>query len=322
MRTCFALALCALLSLAAVTARAEVQDGVAAIVGDEVVLLSEVRQAMQSVIARVPAGQQLTNEEMRQLRDSAVQSLIDDKLVLQIAKKQNVSATEEEIDNAVSGIAHDERITEEQIYAAAEREGLDRATYREQLGRQISRMKIVQGSVQGRVRVSDDEVRKLYDERYGNAKPGERIRVLHILIAVPPDSKPDVREKAHALAEKLRAQAKEGGDFAGLARRYSAAPTAEQGGLTVFREADAPAAIKSAIEGLQPGEITEVVSSPHGENIFQYLDRFDPASVPYEQVQEKLRAELIERETMPEFEKWLAEARKGRYIEVVAPELK
>jgi peptidyl-prolyl cis-trans isomerase SurA len=259
---------------------------------------------------------------MRQIRDGAVQSLIDDKLVLQVAKRQNVSATEDDIDSAIAGIAQEENVSVEQIYAAAAAQGLDRGAYRDQLGKQITRMKIVQGSVQGRVRVTDDDVRKLYDERYGNARPGERIRVLHILIAVPKDSKPEVREKAHALALKLRDEAREKGDFGALARKYSAAPTAAQGGLTVFREQDAPAVIKQAIEGLKPGEITDVVSSPHGENVFQYLDRFDPASVPFEQVADRLRAELIEQQTMPEFEKWLVEVRKGRYIEIVAPELK
>ncbi len=320
MRTLFGVA-CAVFLLAS-AARTEMVDGVAAIVGDEVVLLSEVRQAIQTVLSRMPPGQQISPEEAQQLRQSAVQGLIDDKLVLQIAKKQNVSASEEDIDQAIAGIARDENVSVDAIYGAAQKQGLDRAAYREQLGRQITRMKIVQGSVQGRVRVSDDDVRKLYAERYGSAKPGERIRVLHLLIAVPQDAKPEVREKAHALAQKLRDEARQSGDFAALVRRYSAAPTAQQGGLTIFREEDAPAAIKDAIAGLSPGEITEVVSSPHGENVFQYLDRFDPASVAYEQVADRLRAELIERQTMPEFEKWLAEARKGRYIEVVAPELK
>jgi hypothetical protein len=44
--------------------------------------------------------------------------------------------------------------------------------------------------------------------------------------------------------------------------------------------------------------------------------------VPFEQVADRLRAELIEQQTMPEFEKWLVDVRKGRYIEIVAPELK
>ena len=302
-------------------ARAEVIDGVAVIVGDDVVLLSEVRTAMQSVLARVPQGQTLTGEEMQQLRDSAVKGLIDDKLVLQVAKKQGTTASEEDIDAAVNGIAQEESMTVDAIYAAAEQQGLARGAYREQLAKQITRMKVVSGSVQGRVRVRDEDVRKLYDERYGNAKPGERIRVLHILIAVPPDTPPEKRAQAREFALKLRDQARETGDFGALARKYSAAPTAQQGGLTVFREADAPEAIKSAVAGLKPGEITDVIENSHGDNLFQYLDRFDPASVPFEQVADKLRAELVERRTMPEFEKWMVEVRKGRYVEVVAPEL-
>lgn len=317
------LCLCLLVLAAAAPARtrAEVIDGVAVIVGDEVVLLSEVRTAMRTVMERVPKGQTLSPDEMKQLRDSAVKTLIDDKLVMQVAKKQGMSATEEDIDGAVAGIAQEEGVDVEAIYAAAAAQGLPREIYREQLGNQITRMKVVQSSVQGRVRITDADVRALYDERFGNAKPGARIRVLHILIAVPPEATPEMRAQARALAMKLRDEARESGDFGALARKYSAAPTAQQGGLTIFREADAPPAIKAAIESLKPGEITDVIENTHGDNLFQYLDRFDPSTVTYEQAADKLRAELIERRTMPEFEKWMVEVRKGRYVEVVAPEL-
>jgi peptidyl-prolyl cis-trans isomerase SurA len=311
------------LLLASPLARAETADGVAAIVGDEVILLSEVRDAWQGYVSKLRAkGESITQEDAMQLRNQALQSLIDEKLVLQIAKKQNMSASDDDIDDSVKSIAQEEGVNVEAIYAAAAQQGLDKKAYREQLGQQITRMKIVQGAVQGKVHVSEDEVKKLYDERYGHAKPGVRIRVLHILLPVPADAPQAQREEARQLAAQLRAKAKESGDFSALARKYSAAPTAPQGGLTVFREADAPHEIASAIEGLKPGEISEVIETAHGENLFQYLDRFDPADVPYEQVADKLRAELTERQTMPAFEKWIADVRKGRYIEVVAPELR
>ncbi|HKC52217.1 MAG TPA: SurA N-terminal domain-containing protein [Myxococcota bacterium] len=301
----------------------EVVEGVAAIVGDEVVLLSEVREAWHAYVNRVRArGEQVSQEDLLQLRTTALQTLIDEKLVLQVAKKQNLSASEEEIDESISGIAQDEGMTVDAIYAAAAAQGLDKKTYREQLGRQITRMKIVQGAVQGKVRVSDEEVRKLYDERYGHAKPGERIRVLHILIPVPADANEAKRAEARTVTEQLREKAVKSGDFAGLARKYSGAPTAPQGGLTVFRAADAPPEIKNAISGLAPGEISAVVENAHGENLFQFLDKFDPADVPYEKVADKLRGELMEQQTMPAFEKWIAEVRKSRYVEVVAPELR
>jgi parvulin-like peptidyl-prolyl isomerase len=309
--------------LCAAAARAETVEGVAVIVGDEVVLLSEVRDTWQQYVARVrDRGESLSQQELLQLRDQAVQTLVDEKLVMQVAKKQNLSASDEEIDEAVAGIARDEQISVDQIYAAAAQQGLDRKEYRDQLGRQLTRMKIVQGAVQGKVRVSEEDVKKLYDERYGNAKPGVRIRVLHILIPVPADAPAAKRDEARALTEQLREKAVKSGDFSGLARKYSAAPTAPQGGLTVFREVDAPADIKHAIEGLSPGEISQVVENAHGENLFQLLDKFDPADVPYEKVADRLRGELMEQQTMPAFEKWIADVRKSRYIEVVAPELR
>jgi parvulin-like peptidyl-prolyl isomerase len=309
-------------SLAA-PARAEVADGVAAIVGDEVILLSEVRDAWQGYVSRVrERGESLSQDEALALRNSALQTLIDEKIVLQLAKKQNLSASEDEIDESVKGIAQDEGVTVDQIYAAAAAQGLEKKAYREQLGRQITRMKIVQGAVQGKVHVSEEDVKKLYEERYGHAKPGVRIRVLHILIPVPADAPEAKRAEARALTEQLRDKARQSGDFGALARKYSAAPTAQQGGLTVFREVDAPPDIKAAIEGLKPGEVSDVIETAHGENLFQLLDKFDPADVKYEQVADRLRAELMEQQTLPAFEKWIADVRKSRYIEVVAPELR
>jgi peptidyl-prolyl cis-trans isomerase SurA len=313
----------ALCAVGARPTRAEVVDGVAAIVGDEVILLSEVRDAWHSYIDRVRAhGESLTEEEAMQLRTTALTNLIDEKVVLQLAKKQNMTASDEDIDESVAGIARDEGVSVDAIYDAAKQQGLDKKAYREQLGRQITRMKVVQSAVQGKVRVSDEEVHKLFDERYGHAKPGSRIKVLHILIPFPEDAKEADRTEAHKLALELREKAKASGDFAGLARKYSGAPTAPQGGLTVFREADAPADIKHAIADLAPGDISEVVENAHGENIFQFLERFDPADVTYEKVADRLRAELMEQRTMPAFEKWIADVKKGRYIEVVAPELR
>ena len=318
-RAAFVLALC----LAAGAVRADTADGVAAIVGDEVILLSEVRDAWQAYVAKVRAkGDPMSEQDALALRNQALQSLIDEKLVSQIAKKQNMSASEDEIDDSVKAIAQDEGVGVEAIYAAAAQQGLDRKTYREQLGQQITRMRIVQSAVQGKVHINEEDVKKLYDERYGHAKPGVRIRVLHILIPVPPDAPEGKREEARELTRQLREKAKASGDFGALARKFSAAPTASQGGLTVFREADAPAEIKAAIEGMKPGDISDVIETAHGENLFQYLDHFDPADVPYEQVADKLRAELMERQTMPAFEKWIADVRKSRYIEVVAPELR
>jgi parvulin-like peptidyl-prolyl isomerase len=184
----------------------------------------------------------------------------------------------------------------------------------------MTRMRVIHGSVRQRITVSDEQVRELYDQRYGRARPGERIRVLHILFPIPDDATPEQRAEIGEIAERVREQALESGDFAALARRYSAAPSAQEGGLTVFREGDAPPGIEAALAGLTPGAITPLVPSEHGLNLFQFLDRFDPSKVEFESVKDQLRNELIDKATLPEFEKWLEEVRKSRYVEIVNPQ--
>jgi peptidyl-prolyl cis-trans isomerase SurA len=238
---------------------------------------------------------------------------------MQVAERGEMAADDQDIDGAIESIAREERLTPDEVYAAARAQGMDRETYRRQLAIQMTRMRVIHGSVRQRIAVSDEQVRELYDQRYGNARAGQRIRVLHILFPIPEDATPEQREEIGQIAGRVREQALESGDFAALARRYSAAPSAQEGGLTVFREGDAPPLIEQALEGLSPGAITPLLATEHGLNLFQFLDRFDPSEVEFDEVKDQLRNELIEKATLPEYEKWLEEVRKSRYVEIVNP---
>ncbi len=304
-------------------AAAQPLDGIAAIVDNEVILRSEVEQAAQSLLYRMAEQQgPLPPAIVAQIRREALDSLIDERLILQYAKQAKMTVTDEEIDAAILAIAQDENATPEEIYAAAERQGLAREAYRQELGKQITKMRVVSGAVQSRVSVTDEEVRSTFESRFRGSAAGKRIRVLHILLPWPApgaDPQQGAAERAQVakLAEDLRARAVAGEDFAALARAHSAAPSAPQGGITVFREGEAPPAIAAALAELASREVSAVIESEHGLNLFQLLDRFDPSSVRFEDAEPRLRAELVERKTMPELEKWLGELREGRYVEIL-----
>ena len=293
-------------------------DGIAAIVGEEVILRSEVRSAAAQLLAQVQARNgSVTPQMAREVRDQALDSLIDDKLILKIAERNDMAASDPEIDETIAGIARDEGVSVEDIYKAVQAQGLSREAYRTQLGQQLTKMRVVQGSVQSRVKVSDEEIAELFWTRYGSASSGERLRVLHILLAWPPNTSPEMRTQLRQAAESVRDQAIESGDFASLARRISAAPTASNGGLTVFRSGEAPPAIETALAKLGPGEISPVVETRFGLNLFQLIDRFDPSTIQLEDVKEQLRFELRDKKSGPELEKWLLELRETQYIEIV-----
>ncbi len=306
--------------LASVSVRAEQIDGVAAIVGDQVVLESEVSLASALLLDRVRRDDQPISSELRAYaRNEALKTLIEAKLILEFAERRDLAASPAEIDQAIAGIAQDEGLSVETVYQAAEQQGLAREDYREQLRQQITRMKVMQNIVRSHVQVDDDEVKLLYEQRYASQSPGMRVRVRHILIPWADERTPETDARMREIAERIRQKAIESGAFASLARQFSRAPSAADGGLTVFREGEIAPQIAAEVFGLPAGEVSPVVETEHGLNLFQILDRFDPSEVSLEEVEEQLRLELTERKVEPEYEKWVDKLREDHYVHVPGP---
>jgi peptidyl-prolyl cis-trans isomerase SurA len=317
------IAVAALAVLFAGPAVAERVDGIAAIVGDEVILRSEVERAAAPVLARIQFQHgALPPEVHRQVRTQALQSLIDAELIEDAATRLGFEASEQDVDRAVEAIARDAGVTVEQIYLAAREQGLDQAQYRSQLAAEITRMKVIGTAVRSRVSVSEDEVAELFEKRYREGKSGVQSRVRHILLPWPPEASDEERAELRLQAESIRERALERQDFGALARTYSKAPSALDGGLTVFREGEVASEMAPYVFGMGPGEISPPVQTRHGVNLVQIVERFDPAEIRLEDMHDRLYAELLEKKTQQEMGPWLEELRKNRYVEVIAPDLR
>ena len=306
------------------SASAQLVDKVVAHVDKDAVLLSEVEVAARRVIDELERrnGSRIPVEMIPPIYQDALQQLIDSKLIEAYADRVELSADDTDIDQMIANIAQDEGVQSDDIYNAAAAEGLPREVYRQELGKQITRMKVLHGPIRSRVDVTEAELQALYNERYANQKPGLRVRTRHILIPWAPEPTEANRAQILGLASNVREKAIQTGEFARLAAEYSRAPTAPDGGLTTFREGDVAPEIAGAVFGLPPGEISPIVETVHGANIFQILNRFDPAQIAYADVEANLRAELTERKTAPAFESWVEELRANRYIEILDEELK
>ncbi len=304
----------------AIPLRAEQIDGVAAIVGDQVVLESEVSLASSLLLNRVRRDDKPIPPELQTYaRDEALKTLIDLKLIVEFAERRDMAVSPAEIDQAIAGIAQDEGMSVETIYQSAEQQGLGREDYRDQLRSQITRMKVMQNIVRTRVLVDADEVKSLYLQRYASQAPGMRVRVRHILIPWANERTPESDAKLREFTQRIRQKAIESGAFASLARQFSRAPSAAEGGLTTFREGEIAPQIAAEVFGVPAGEVSAVVETEHGLNLFQILDRFDPSKISLEEVEEQLRLELTERKVEPEYEKWIDELRKQHYVHGPGP---
>ena len=305
--------------VATATARAQLIDGVAAVIGDDVILLSDVNRASRPAVERfVAQNGEISPEVLRSVRAEALKTLIDQSLISGAAERMRLETSAEEIDFAIANIAREEGAEVEQVYEAAARQGLDRERYRTRLAEQIARMKVIDTAVRARATVGQDEIEELYQERYASRPPGQYVRVRHILI---PWQEEGPRDASREMAAAVRKMALDGAPFSDLARRFSIAPSAGNGGLTVFYEKDVSIELAPHVFELGPGEISPAIETQHGINILQIIDRFDPSTLKLADVRRELSAELAERKMEPELERFLAELRKSQYIKVVAPEL-
>jgi peptidyl-prolyl cis-trans isomerase SurA len=304
-------------------APAELVDGIAAIVDDDVILISEVESAAAGVLLRLEVERGPVPREVRmQIMAQALQALIDGKLIADAATRLGLEATEAEIDEAIAGIAREEGIAVDELYAAAARQGLEAESYREKLREEITRMKVVSTVAQSRVEITDEEIQNVFDERYRGIEPGLRVRGRHILLPWPPEATSEDREVVHAKALEIRQEALDGKDFGGLARVWSQAPTAFDGGLTVFKEGEVAPELEPYVFGMKVGDVSPPVHTRHGVNLIKVLERFDPSQIELADVRASIQTELLQRETDEEFRPWVEELRENRYIEVVAPELR
>lgn len=157
---------------------------------------------------------------------------------------------------------------------------------------------------------SEAEVMAFYEAHRTEFERSAQVQLRQILV--------EERDKADEALRALEA----GEDFRQVAARISQGPRAHLGGdQGRLARDDLPPAFVEAIFGLQPGEVSPVVSADYGYLIFQVVDIFPAEARPLEVVAEEIREILARRQIDEMVESFFAEARERYNVEVVTVNL-
>ncbi|MFO1392989.1 MAG: peptidylprolyl isomerase [Steroidobacteraceae bacterium] len=247
-------------------------DRVVAVVNDGVVLQSSLDQQVQTVTERLQqAGQQLPPRDV--LRQQVLERLILQEIQVQRAAKAGIQVSDEELNQALTDIARRNNIKFSDLPAALESQGIDYRTYREEVRREMTLGQLRQRDVYARIYVSPHEIDLCVSKAL--AAPEDRLEydVAHILVAIPASATPQQVDERTARAQGVYERARRGEDFSDLAVAYSDAGTALDGGKLGWRKANQlPSVIADVIPGMKAGEVTEIIRTPSGLNIFKLVD--------------------------------------------------
>ena len=168
------------------------------------------------------------------------------------------------------------------------------------------------------LKVSDEEIRKFYDENPEKFLQQEQVRVSHILIGVDAKAGADEKKNAREKAERLQKELAGGAEFAVLAKEHSTCPSAKEGGdLGYFGKGKMVPPFEQAAFALHPAQISSVVETGFGYHILKQTGRLEAEVVPLDLAAQKIEAFLMARKVSQATAAFVGEARQDAKIELL-----
>ena len=300
-------------------AQARVVEKVAAVVGTNIVLASEVEEKAGPLMVE---ANRITDPNKRAARAAALrrevlERLIDDELILQQAAELKLSISSEQVDASIEEIKKQNNIDDEQLRQALRGQGMTMAAYRADLKRQLLRFRVLNIAVGSRVNISDEEVKAYYD-RHLKDSANVQVRASHVFIAIPDGADAATVGEKQTQAQKVIERAKAGEDFGKLARELSddAATRAEGGDLGFFGKDMLPKAIEEMVFAMKPGEIGGPVRADRGFHVIKLVDRKTKEAKPFDDVKDDIRMQLRQKDMERQTKTYLAELRKKTLVDI------
>ncbi len=279
-------------------------DGIAAQVGQEIVLSSEVEE--QLAVASSRFG--LADSNVTRAREEVLQRIIDEKVIVQEARARGISVTDAEVNEAVNhhiDLIREQLGGEEEFQRELAKEGLTSQglveRYRDEARRDLLYTRLIQREIVSKIEVTDAEVDEYYLKHKAEIphKPG-KVELAHIFIGFRPDDK--TVAKAQARLDRIGSRLDSGESFAVVAKELSDDPgTRDKGGdLGWFDAGQLEEHLAAVAASLKPGETSKPFQVPMGVEILRLVER-DSSRVHLQHIRvelavnEEMRQKLHER---------------------------
>lgn len=244
--------------------RGELLDRVAAVVNDGVVLSSELADQVALITQRL-REQSLELPPQNVLEQQVLERLVMQELQMQRADRAGLRVSDEMVNNALQDVAARNSVQLAQLPEMLASQGIDYASYRENVRKEITLQMLRQRDVINRINVTPRELDNYLDRQKGAASENTSYNLSHILIAVPQAAESEQIEAAEARADDVQKRARAGEDFGRLAVAYSSSQTALEGGALGWRKGpELPTVLADEVVKLAPGEVSELIRTPSG----------------------------------------------------------
>jgi len=265
------------------------------------------------------------------------QMLIDKEVVRELihheGKRKNLVIAQDDINKELEKMraAYGYKSNDELAEALKERDiGLDEL--KQAIEIDLMARNLLDKNIRGEIRITDDQVRKFYDDNKSQFHRPESFRVQHIFIphvsaeTVKTMSQEEWMKKKDELSKEAEKKIDEiyrkinpAADFGKMARKYSEDEgSAEKGGdLDFMYKGVFDPEFDEAVSQLQPGEVSPVVKTSFGYHIIK-LNEIRPSELaPFEEVETSIQKRLFSEEAKAKVQNYIDGLRKKADIKML-----
>ncbi len=303
-------------AMAVPTSGAESVNGIAAVVNNDVITYSEVRdlaEPRERLLRSQYSGEEL-NKKIIEVRKATLQDLIDRQLVIQSFNKEGLSFPDYLVDDRVESIIRESFGNDRHAFIKTmEAQHYSLAKFRELERDKIKVQAMRQRALKSKLIVPPAKIQEYYRQHPELFSSKAQVKLRMIMIPGKADSPgPDPQL---AMASEIRSKLVTGADFDKMAQMYSEDSTRDLGGDWgwIDDKTLSPQLSEVAFK-LKPGEISKVVKLMDNYYILKVEARQGGDLKPFKTVRDEIEARLRQEQSQQLQEHWMAGLRSKAYI--------
>jgi peptidyl-prolyl cis-trans isomerase SurA len=316
-----AILLISILSTGLFAVQTDIVEAIVAVVEGDVITLSEIRteyrlraEAMRSQVQ----GEQLS-AQLKRLKDTLLEDMITNKLLLQKAKNQGIDVTDQ-LNMQIEALKEENGFeTDGQLIQAMRQQGIVFEDWKQEMEENLLRQAIIFNEVGQSIVVDDTEVVNYYHE---NRKQFEE-PVEYTIKAIYLSGENKVKEEVQGTMDEIQGKLQAGEDFGNLALEYSDLETAEdsdeesRGLLGSYQPGDLNRTLEKEVEKLEVGQVSPWIEAQNGWWLLKLANRKESRIKEFQEVREEIEQALYQQKQQKTIQGYLTKLRENSYVKVI-----
>ncbi len=244
-------------------------QGIAAIVNNDIITTYDLEQRVLYLLATTNAPRD--EESLARLQRQAMNNLVNERLQVQELSKYDSTVSDNEVNRRVAQLLTQRGVDPQEMAGKLQSVGISMETLREQVRSEIAWQRIINNVYGSRIRITDSQIEEMMDRMTANAdKPKYRVSEIFI------EATPEINGMTGALegANAMITQLKDGAPFQLLARSFSSATSAANGGdIGYIQEGELRPELDAIIRQMEPGTVSTPIEVPGGYYVIGLIDK-------------------------------------------------